>query len=141
MKEIITLQFGPYANYIGSHYWNLQVRPRGVRACCPPLLLRLTPTPTPLHPPPPQDELFGPAYMHPALGGELDSDVLYRTGEDAMVRGRGPWPLPPSPRSFPPHHHPTAHCTPSPHHRRAAPRTRRACSCLTLPARWASRAR
>jgi hypothetical protein len=26
MKEIITLQFGNYANYIGSHYWNFQVR-------------------------------------------------------------------------------------------------------------------
>ena len=26
MAEIITLQFGSYANYIGTHYWNFQVR-------------------------------------------------------------------------------------------------------------------
>ena len=25
MAEIITLQFGSYANYIGTHYWNFQV--------------------------------------------------------------------------------------------------------------------
>lgn len=24
-REIITLQFGHYANYIGTHFWNLQV--------------------------------------------------------------------------------------------------------------------
>lgn len=23
--EVITLQFGSYANFIGTHYWNLQV--------------------------------------------------------------------------------------------------------------------
>jgi hypothetical protein len=26
MKEIITLQFGEYANYVGAHFWNFQVR-------------------------------------------------------------------------------------------------------------------
>jgi hypothetical protein len=26
MKEIITLQFGSYSNYIGAHFWNFQVR-------------------------------------------------------------------------------------------------------------------
>jgi hypothetical protein len=26
MKEIITLQFGNYSNYVGSHYWNIQVK-------------------------------------------------------------------------------------------------------------------
>lgn len=25
MKEIITLQFGPYANHVGAHWWNFQV--------------------------------------------------------------------------------------------------------------------
>ena len=25
MSEILTLQFGPTANYVGSHFWNLQV--------------------------------------------------------------------------------------------------------------------
>lgn len=24
-REILTLQFGNYANYIGSHWWNIQV--------------------------------------------------------------------------------------------------------------------
>lgn len=24
--EIVTLQFGNYSNYIGAHYWNLQVK-------------------------------------------------------------------------------------------------------------------
>jgi hypothetical protein len=26
MSEIITLQLGSYANFVGSHYWNIQVR-------------------------------------------------------------------------------------------------------------------
>lgn len=25
-REIITLQFGNFANYVGTHYWNIQVR-------------------------------------------------------------------------------------------------------------------
>lgn len=25
MKEVVTLQFGPFANFVGSHFWNLQV--------------------------------------------------------------------------------------------------------------------
>jgi hypothetical protein len=24
-NEVITLQFGNYSNYIGAHYWNIQV--------------------------------------------------------------------------------------------------------------------
>ena len=24
-REILTLQFGNYANYIGAHWWNIQV--------------------------------------------------------------------------------------------------------------------
>ena len=24
--EVITLQLGTYANYVGAHYWNIQVR-------------------------------------------------------------------------------------------------------------------
>lgn len=26
MHEIVTLQFGQQANYVGTHYWNTQVR-------------------------------------------------------------------------------------------------------------------
>jgi hypothetical protein len=22
--ELVTLQFGPYANFVGTHYWNIQ---------------------------------------------------------------------------------------------------------------------
>lgn len=25
-KEVLTLQFGSFANYVGAHYWNFQVR-------------------------------------------------------------------------------------------------------------------
>jgi hypothetical protein len=25
MKEIVTIQIGDYANYVGSHFWNFQV--------------------------------------------------------------------------------------------------------------------
>jgi hypothetical protein len=28
LGEIITLQFGKYANWTGAHFWNFQVRPR-----------------------------------------------------------------------------------------------------------------
>lgn len=27
IREIVTLQFGNYANYIGAHWWNIQVGP------------------------------------------------------------------------------------------------------------------
>jgi hypothetical protein len=27
MGELITLQIGSFANFVGSHYWNLQVGP------------------------------------------------------------------------------------------------------------------
>lgn len=26
MHEVVTLQFGQQANYLGTHYWNTQVR-------------------------------------------------------------------------------------------------------------------
>ena len=48
--ELLTLQFGPYSNHIGAHYWNAQ------------------------------DELNSPAFAPAAGGlPELDADVLYRT--------------------------------------------------------------
>lgn len=25
-REILTLQFGNYSNYVGTHWWNVQVR-------------------------------------------------------------------------------------------------------------------
>lgn len=32
MHEVVTLQFGQQANYVGTHFWNTQVRP--FRALC-----------------------------------------------------------------------------------------------------------
>lgn len=26
MQDVVVLQFGPYANYVGAHFWNCQVR-------------------------------------------------------------------------------------------------------------------
>ena len=59
-KEVITLQFGSYSNYIGSHFWNAQ------------------------------DELLGEAYgagggADGAGAGEVDAGVLFRAGEDAAT--------------------------------------------------------
>jgi len=31
--EILTLQFGPYANFVGTHYWNIQVGCCGLVLC------------------------------------------------------------------------------------------------------------
>ena len=28
MREVITLQVGTYANWMGAHFWNIQARPR-----------------------------------------------------------------------------------------------------------------
>jgi hypothetical protein len=28
MREILTLQFGPFSNFLGTHYWNFQVPSR-----------------------------------------------------------------------------------------------------------------
>jgi hypothetical protein len=47
MKEILTLQFGPYSNYIGSHFWNFQVCLRVDRT-----LLSRPASRAPLPPPP-----------------------------------------------------------------------------------------
>ena len=49
--SILTLQFGEYANYVGSHYWNFQ------------------------------DEQAGPAYCNSAGERELSVSALYRTTE------------------------------------------------------------
>jgi hypothetical protein len=32
--EIITLQLGSYANYVGAHFWNLQVLPSSCYSRC-----------------------------------------------------------------------------------------------------------
>jgi hypothetical protein len=32
--ELLTLQLGSYANYVGAHYWNLQVRIKMYACAC-----------------------------------------------------------------------------------------------------------
>jgi hypothetical protein len=60
-KELLTLQFGGYSNYVGAHFWNAQ------------------------------DELLSEAYSTAggAGAGELDAGVLYQQGEAATGRGGG----------------------------------------------------
>ncbi|XP_042421679.1 protein misato homolog 1-like isoform X1 [Zingiber officinale] len=55
MRELVTIQVGTYANFIGSHFWNFQDE-----------LLGLAEEPN-------RDPLF--------KSSDLDMDVLYRTGE------------------------------------------------------------
>ena len=65
-KELLTLQFGGYSNFVGAHFWNAQ------------------------------DELLSEAYSTAggAGAGELDAGVLYQQGEAAAGRGGAPafWP-------------------------------------------------
>mmetsp|Transcript_50127 Transcript_50127/g.160536 ORF Transcript_50127/g.160536 Transcript_50127/m.160536 type:complete len:80 (+) Transcript_50127:1979-2218(+) len=54
MHEVITLQIGNYANWVGSHFWNFQ------------------------------DEIIGLSEVEGDTGhlaASINSDVLYRTGE------------------------------------------------------------
>eukprot|EP00884_Botryococcus_braunii_P017354 jgi/Botrbrau1/4301/Bobra.0390s0040.1 len=57
-REIITLQFGGFANYVGAHYWNFQ------------------------------DEVLGLQSMGEGRSdaNQVDQDVLYSLGQDARVR-------------------------------------------------------
>ena len=59
MKELVTIQVGDFANYVGSHFWNFQ------------------------------DELLGLAEDLNAdsvfKNHDLNMDVLYRTGETQQV--------------------------------------------------------
>ncbi|KAG0467857.1 hypothetical protein HPP92_017185 [Vanilla planifolia] len=55
MKEIVTIQVGEFANYIGSHFWNFQDELLGLA----------------------ENPLGDPLYRSPFL----DMDVLYRSGE------------------------------------------------------------
>ena len=110
-REVITLQLGNYANYVGAHYWNIQVGSthrhilcrikNGVQSSIPPtpLTWNLAITlPTlwfdtvcvqsqHLSHASLQDELLGlaesPEWRDTA--GYTDPDVLFRTGETSQV--------------------------------------------------------
>ena len=91
--EVITLQFGGFANFVGAHYWNIQARLYTVHS--PPTLYCI-----PWHPViacplnglvwAVQDELAGLAEQdaHRGVADQVDSNVLFRQGEDARVSGR-----------------------------------------------------
>ena len=100
--EIITLQFGSYANWTGAHFWNFQARLLPA-ACDAWMCFPIPPPPrdvpgadddpsSPPCPPSPssdQDETLGLAEgfdPHAHAYAELDSGVLYRVGETLSVR-------------------------------------------------------
>ena len=59
-RELITLQFGPYANHVGAHFWNAQ------------------------------DELLSPAYATAGGAAELDAGALYCVTEGGGRVGAAP---------------------------------------------------
>jgi hypothetical protein len=93
MREVVTVQVGGFANFVGSHFWNFQVidgclpvsisfhcsRSQRSSASSPAHLLVL-----------PQDELLGLADdpgADPVFStAALDMDVLYRAGETHQVK-------------------------------------------------------
>jgi hypothetical protein len=57
MKEVVTIQCGHYANYVGTHFWNMQ------------------------------DDVVSFYAKHEGLADPtVDSNILYRSGETASVR-------------------------------------------------------
>jgi hypothetical protein len=80
MRSLITVQLGGYANYVGAHFWNMQVR----TSCATSALRSLRAEPRLL-----QDEAAGLAEAHDGAASpfaELDADVLYRCGGTAQAR-------------------------------------------------------
>lgn len=87
--EVITLQFGGFANFVGAHYWNIQVTlPPG--SCCKAVysLTKNNSLLTDAGCIDAQDELAGLAEREEFSGvaDQVDSNVLFRQGEDARVR-------------------------------------------------------
>lgn len=87
----MTLQFGNYANYVGAHFWNLQVGH--------PTQPTLIPLPTSDHHQElnpgcsgGQDELLGYTSRDEWAGytSVLNHDILYATGEDRNVSADPP---------------------------------------------------
>lgn len=101
--EIVTLQLGNYANYVGAHYWNLQVRcgGSGREGARSPELTCFNPCPSTTPRPLPrwprarycrcclQDECqgYGGKESWDEYAATVDHDVLYMSQEDRNVRG------------------------------------------------------
>lgn len=73
-REILTLQFGNYSNFVGTHWWNVQVRT---------LVVSMT---NQLN----KWNLFlkesGFSYDPNATPSDVDHDLLYREGVDYKVK-------------------------------------------------------
>ena len=84
MREVVTVQVGGFANFVGSHFWNFQVI-NSIRFASGVPLPRDSCSP----PPAPQDELLGladdPGADPVFRTAALDMDVLYRAGETHQV--------------------------------------------------------
>lgn len=77
-REIITLQLGNYANYVGTHWWNIQVSKSLVSLSHSFHIFR---KPSKPHPVPFQEATFN--YNPNALEkSEINHDVLFREGEN-----------------------------------------------------------
>lgn len=86
-REVLTLQLGHFAGFVGAHWWNQQVRSLG---SCPKRSLSGSPALTsglPILPPlgpapflPPQDAALHERTDTKEPPGELCPDVLFRTG-------------------------------------------------------------
>ena len=96
MRQLITLQLGSYANYVGAHFWNMQARRRLVQHACArvlPAACALSSSPAAYARglkrrllSPHQDEAAGLAEAPDDDGAafsELDESVLYREAPSA----------------------------------------------------------
>jgi hypothetical protein len=69
MKEVVTLQFGTYANFVGAHFWNFQDEVLGRAEAAPDSNAQEAKSPG-------GDESWP---------NDLNSDVLFRVGETHQV--------------------------------------------------------
>ncbi len=143
--EVITLQFGGFANFVGAHYWNIQARLYTVGTMWYYTRTRSAPAPnTEVHPLAcsmclpdgrltwaVQDELAGLAEQdaHHGIADQVDSNVLFRQGEDARVSERA------APRCY----QRAGSTADTLAGNRGTWRSRRASCSLTAPAPWAVR--
>lgn len=84
-REVLTLQLGHFAGFVGAHWWNQQVRspggcPSGACGTSSPYFRPFSPPDSSPFSVPPQDAALREATDAKETPGELCPDVLYRTG-------------------------------------------------------------
>lgn len=79
MREVITVQFGNFANFVGSHFWNFQAGFSDTLNCFLATCVRLNFSP--------QDELLGQQDTDevPNAAQQICSDTIYRSGQTPQV--------------------------------------------------------